>query len=95
MEGSLVCGDPRRALDAGLDSLVVGAVVAGDPLELPATVRLVGAPPVLAFDAAGHLDREVHRPAGVPVELALEFEDGRRVPLRVGVYGTVEAGAPQ
>ena len=87
--GPLILGDSRRRVEAGLDGLVIGAFGDGETVSLGDTVRIVDAPAVIAFDSGGHLDREVH--AG-PVQFALEFEDGRRAPLLVGAYGTVEAG---
>jgi hypothetical protein len=39
------------------------------------------------FDAGGNLDRAVHRE---PVRFALEQVEGRRYPIMVGLYGTVE-----
>ena len=89
LEGPLYLGDRRRGLAASLDGLVLGAFAADERVELGDTVRLAEAPPVLAFDAAGHLDREVH---GERASLVLEFEDGRRAPVWIGLYGTVETG---
>ena len=89
MQGPLVLGEPRRGLALGIDALSVSARAAGEPVRLPDSVRLAaGAPGVIAFDAGGRLDRELH-PA--PVELALEMEDGRSARLSVGRYGTVDA----
>ena len=44
-------------------------------------------PPVVEFVAGGALDPAVH--AG-PVTIGLEFADGRREDILVGLYGTVE-----
>jgi type II secretory pathway pseudopilin PulG len=87
-DGPLLVGDAQRGFPGSLDNLVVGAVAASDVIEMPETVRFAAdVPPVVRFDAGGHLDREVH-PG--PIEFHLEFEDGDRIPLRIGMYGTVE-----
>jgi len=88
MEGPLLLGDPQRGFPGSLDNLIVGAVSASQEVVLPDTVRLAAdAPPVVRFDAGGHLDREVHQG---PIEFHLEFDDGERIQLRIGMYGTVE-----
>jgi hypothetical protein len=71
-----------------IDSLVLGAMVAGEPAVLPETVRFAaGVPRTVQFVASGGLSRAVHRE---PPRIALEFEDGSRQTLVVGLYGTVE-----
>lgn len=92
MEGPLALGDGRQRVGVGVDALVIGAFIAAPAVVLEDTLRLVEPPPVIAFDAAGHLDRELH---GERVELVLELEDGRRAPVHVGAYGTVDAGEPE
>ncbi len=88
LEGPMLLGDPQRGFPGSLDNLVVGAVAASEEIPLPDTVRFApDVPPVVRFDAGGHLDREVHQR---PIEFHLEFEAGHRIPLRIGMYGTVE-----
>lgn len=89
MEGPLALGDRSHRVGAGLDALVVGAFAPAPAVVLEDTLRLLEPVPVVGFDAAGHLDRELH---GERVELVLELEDGRRATVHVGAYGTVEAG---
>ena len=88
LEGPLVLADPQRGFPGSLDNLVVSAVAASAVVELPAgTTFAADAPALVRFDAGGHLDREVHTQ---PIEFHIEFEDGDRIRLRIGMYGTVE-----
>ena len=88
LEGPLVLADPQRGFPGSLDNLVVSAVAASEVVELPGdTAFSADTPAVLRFDAGGFLDREVH---SEPVEFHLEFGDGERIRVRIGMYGTVE-----
>jgi hypothetical protein len=87
VDGPFVLGDPRQGYRGEIDMVVVSAVSQGERVELPEGVRLARpAPETISFAPGGGLDRRRH---GGPVELALEFPDGRRHPLVVSVYGTV------
>jgi prepilin-type N-terminal cleavage/methylation domain-containing protein len=88
IEGPLSLSPGRTTWPGALDSLVISAVVAEDASVLPKSVTFApGAPPEIVFDAGGGLDRRVHRE---PVRFALQFEDGRSLPITVNGYGTVE-----
>ncbi len=88
VEGPLRLSDPRRFFSGRVDNLVVSAVGAEEVVQLPGDVRFgAGVPAEIRFDAGGGLDRAVH---AEPVVVPLEFADGRRRELRVGLYGTVE-----
>jgi len=88
VEGPLFVGHPRGSFEGSLDDLSIAAVAAGESARLPDTVHFgSGTPGEILFDARGHLEREVHR---TPLEFELVFDDGQVVPIRVGLYGTVE-----
>jgi prepilin-type N-terminal cleavage/methylation domain-containing protein len=88
IEGPLVLFEGAVPFPGRIDSLVLGAMVAGEPAVLPETVRFAaGVPRTVQFVASGGLSRAVHRE---PPRIALEFEDGSRQTLVVGLYGTVE-----
>ncbi|MBM3975428.1 MAG: hypothetical protein FJ299_00380 [Planctomycetes bacterium] len=88
LEGPLVIGSARSPFRGQLDALVLTAVAATADVELPKGVSF---PPeselVLRFQAGGGLDRRAHEK---PVRIALDFEDGAREWITVGLYGTVE-----
>lgn len=88
LEGPLRVGDERAGGAASVDRLVVSAVAAARTVKLPDGVAFSEDTPALVrFEAGGRLDRTLHPRA---VEFALEYEDGERAPLRIGLYGTVE-----
>ncbi|MEW6072488.1 MAG: prepilin-type N-terminal cleavage/methylation domain-containing protein [Planctomycetota bacterium] len=88
VEDSLVLSDPDRPFPGGVDHLVVSALVSSEVAILPETVRFTGdAPRQVLFAAGGTLDRRAHPD---PVFVTLEFEDGARESVAVGLYGTVE-----
>lgn len=88
IESALYVSDPQTGFGGSIDNLVISAVTASEVVELPEGVRFgPDAPAEIRFDASGHLNRELHPE---PVEFGLEFEDGRRTRMRVGLYGTVE-----
>lgn len=88
MQGPLRLGAERSGGAASLDNLVVSAVAVSESVLLPEGVSFSEqVPAVVRFGPSGHLDRELHTRA---VEFALDFDDGERVPLRIGLYGTVE-----
>ena len=71
-----------------VDNLVVSSVTASEHIVLPDNVLFTKETPArLDFDASGYLNREVH---SAPAGLELEFDDGTRELVRVGMYGTVE-----
>ena len=84
----LMIGDRRRTFEGSIDNLVIAAVVASEVVDLPEGCTFPSdVPALIAFNAEGHLDREVH---SEPVSFYVDFEDGRRNLIRVGMYGTVE-----
>lgn len=84
----LVLGGGDRPWQGAVDSLVVSAVTAEQALELPETTSFsADTPEWIAFAAGGGLDRTLHRE---PLRFAIEFLDGRRVPILVSLYGGVE-----
>ncbi len=88
VEGPLQLSDGRRFFAGKIDNLVIRAVGAEEVVQLPGEVRFAaGTPREIRFAPGGSLDREVHQE---PVVIQLEYADGRRRELRVGLYGTVE-----
>jgi hypothetical protein len=88
MAESMTVGGGRRTWEGAIDSLVISAVAVSDLVELPTGVTFApGAPSEIVFWPGGGLDRVVH---SEPVELNIDFDDGVRVPVRVGLYGNVE-----
>ena len=87
LDGPLILSDEDRPFPGAVDSLVVSAVAVEEVLELPDTVRIAEAPPELRFAANGALERTSHP---TPVDIVLEFEDGSRETVTIGVYGTIE-----
>jgi concanavalin A-like lectin/glucanase superfamily protein len=88
VQSSLVLGDRRNGFAGSLDCLVISAVTESEEVRLPQGVAFASdAPKVIAFDPSGHLDREVH---DKPIAFFVEFEDGTKTRVRVGMYGTVE-----
>ena len=83
----MVLSDERRPFPGSLDSLVITAVHAQEPIQLPESVQIVQSPELLRFAAGGGLDRREHRD---PPEIVLAFDDGSREVVGVGFYGTVE-----
>lgn len=88
LDGMMIVGGGRRAWEGAIDTLVISAVAVSDVVELPeGAVFTPETPSEIAFWPGGGLDRTVHRE---PVEVVVEFDDGVRVPVRVGLYGNVE-----
>ena len=84
----LVLGGGSRPWSGSIDNLVISAVGASEEVFLPEgaefpadTIREI------VFAAGGGLDRSIHE---TPVAIEVNFEDGRRETIRVGMYGTVE-----
>lgn len=85
---AMIIGGGRRVWEGAIDSLVISAVAAGELVQLPQGASFApGAPSEIVFWPGGGLDRTVH---SEPVALTIEFDDGVQVPVRVGLYGTVE-----
>ena len=64
------------------------SIPAEEVVRLPGEVRFgEGAPAEIRFAPDGSLDRALHKE---PVRIPLEYADGRRRELLVGLYGTVE-----
>jgi type II secretory pathway pseudopilin PulG len=88
VDAPLVLSDPAVPFPGRIDSLVIAVMVAGEPSRLPESVRFTGdSPETVQFAASGGLDRERHRD---PPRIGLEFPDGTRETVTVGLYGTVE-----
>ena len=88
LEGAMVVGGGRRVWEGAIDTLVVSAVAVSDVVALPEGAAFSAETPAeITFWPGGGLDRSVHRE---PVEVAVEFDDGARVPIRIGLYGNVE-----
>lgn len=88
VDAPLVLSDASLPFPGRIDSLVIAALVVGEPSVLPESVHFVpDVPPVVQFAASGGLDRERHRD---PPRIVLEFQDGSRETVTVGLYGTVE-----
>jgi hypothetical protein len=83
-----VLGEAQQSFACSLDNLVISSVSASQEVRLPETVRFAAdTVQEIQFDAGGDLDRAVH---DGPVSLWLEFDDGARVEIGVGMYGTVD-----
>lgn len=88
VDAPFVLSDDALPFPGRIDELVLGAVIAGEPAVLPDTVRFApDVPKLVQFAAGGGLDRAVHRD---PPRIALDFQDGTRETLVVGLFGTVE-----
>lgn len=88
VDAPLVLSDEAVPFPGRIDSLVLQAMVVGEPDALPDSVSFApGAPKVVQFAASGGLDRGAHFD---PPRIALDFQDGSRQTVLVGLYGTVE-----
>jgi prepilin-type N-terminal cleavage/methylation domain-containing protein len=88
VDAALVLSPANRAWPGAIDDLSVSASAARDESRLPKHARFAsGTPAEIRFAPGGGLDRDVHHG---PVELALEFDDGRRSSISVSLFGTVE-----
>jgi hypothetical protein len=71
-----------------IDNLVISAVASEEEVHLPKNVAFAkNTPREIVFAPGGELDRDVHRE---PLRVALEFDDGREVPILINLFGTVE-----
>lgn len=87
-DGPLTLSDDRYPFPGKIDGLVVGTMVAGDPVALPESVTFAGdSAERVQFVSGGGLDTSVHRD---PARIGLDFRDGSRLTVVVGFYGTVE-----
>lgn len=82
----VIFGSPTSRLEAKLDEIRISAVVAGEEAVLPKEVELLPGPSEVQFDAAGNLDPSVH---AVPAVLTLQLDGGKKIPIEVGIYGTI------
>ena len=88
IDGPLEVGDRHQAFAGRIDDLVISAVETGEETELPDGVVFASDSAAdVRFDAGGGLDRRHHRG---PVVIGLIYEDGTRVDVNVGIYGTVD-----
>jgi prepilin-type N-terminal cleavage/methylation domain-containing protein len=88
IEGPLVISPGIAPFQGAIDNLVISAVAGEEEIRLPKTVAFAkDVPRQILFAPGGELDRFAHRE---PLRVALEFEDGREVPILVNLYGTVE-----
>jgi prepilin-type N-terminal cleavage/methylation domain-containing protein len=88
LEGALMISSARTPFRGQIDAVVVTAVTASADVALPEGVSFA---PEMAlavrFQSGGGLDRRAH---ALPVRIALDFADGAREWVTVGLYGTVE-----
>ena len=88
VDAALVLSPGNAAWPGAIDNLSVSATAAREETRLPRNVRFAsGSPAEIRFAPGGGLDRGAHPE---PVKLAVEFEDGRRMPIVVSLFGTVE-----
>ena len=88
IDAPLVLSDAALPFPGRIDNLVIGVMVAGEASVLPESVRFsADTPEKIEFVASGGLDRQVHLD---PPRIGLEFQDGARETVTVGLYGTVE-----
>jgi len=88
IDGPLTLSDRMLPFPGKIDSLVIGAMVAGEPGRLPETVHFgADTSARIEFAAGGGLNRRLHSD---PPRIVLEFQDGSRETIAVGFYGTVE-----
>jgi len=88
VEAPLTLSDPALPFPGRIDELVIAALVDAPPEHLPQTVHFTpDTPPVIQFAASGGLDREAHAEAP---RITLEFNDGARETVLVGLFGNVE-----
>jgi len=88
VDGPLVLAEAQQSFPCTLDNLVISAVSASEEVRLPESVHFApDSPTEIQFDAGGNLDRGVH---DGPVSLWVEFQDGTKVEIGVGMYGTVD-----
>lgn len=88
VDAPLVLSDRALPFPGRIDSLVLAAMIAGEPSVLPDSVHFTAdSPAVVQFAPGGGLDRSKHFD---PPRIGLEFEDGSRETVLVGLYGTVE-----
>jgi len=88
IDDSLVLSNRAIPFPGRIDDLVIAAMLVGEPSTLPETVSFAAdAPALVQFAASGGLDRSVHEN---PPRIGLEFADGSRETVLVGLYGTVE-----
>ncbi len=87
-DGPLVLSDGTLPFAGKIDALVLAAMVAGEPAVLPDDVRFTeDTPERIEFEAGGALDRRFHAD---PPRIGIEYKDGSRATIVVGLYGTVE-----
>lgn len=88
LAGPLQIGGETGVFPGRVDELAIAVVTGEVESRLPETVRFRKATPrSIDFVAGGALDPSRH-PG--PVEIELEFQDGTRDRVLVGIYGTVE-----
>jgi len=88
VEDPLILSDAALSFPGRIDNLVIAAMLVGEDTALPETVTFAGdVPPTVQFAASGGLDREVHES---PPRIGLDFADGSKELVIVGLYGTVE-----
>ena len=84
----LLLSDSVHPFQGTIDDLVIRMMFAEDPVRLPPGVTVSSdSPREIRFDPGGGLDREVH--PGMAL-LNLDFDDGTRESVAVGVFGTVD-----
>jgi prepilin-type N-terminal cleavage/methylation domain-containing protein len=88
VDGPIVLSPSSAAWPGAIDNLSVSAVAAREESRLPRGASFAaGTPSEILFAPGGGLDRDVHKE---PVRIAIDFEDGRHVPILVNRFGTVQ-----
>ena len=85
-EEPILVGNPFSHFEGRIDELRIAAVVPGDTVTLSRGVAIAPGPDAVHFDGAGDLDPLFH---SGPATLTLQFEEGKKVPIEVGIYGTI------
>jgi hypothetical protein len=85
---AMILGGGQRPWAGSIDNLVISAVGSEEEVYLPFGTRFPEKTlREIVFAAGGGLDRTVHT---TPLEIAVDYDDGRREWIRVNLYGTVE-----
>ncbi|MFT4541076.1 MAG: hypothetical protein ACI841_001504 [Planctomycetota bacterium] len=84
----IIGGGSQLPLPASIDNLVVATMDGEDTFRLPESVRFAPeSAREVQFAAGGGLEPTHHE---APVQILLEFGDGRQESVTIGLYGTVE-----
>lgn len=88
IDGSLLLSSASAPFRGAIDDLALSATERVEDVVLPRGVSFAPDVPVeVVFQAGGGLDRRLHSDA---LRIAIDYEDGSRAHVLVGLYGTVE-----